>query len=194
MKTIRHTRVLPKTRRWTRDEYHRMGEMGWFNGQHVELIEGRIVEMPPQKEDHYATILRVQDVLRKAFPTGHVVRPQGPLALGTRSEPEPDIAVVTGELRDFVDHPTTAVLVVEVSGTTLRFDRRKGGLYAHANVPEYWIINLSDREIEVRREPMADDTKPFGHAYRTMATFKAGETISPLAASAAKIAVTDLLP
>ena len=171
-----------------------MGEMGWFNGQRVELIEGRIVEMPPQKEDHYATILRVQDALRNVFPAGHVVRPQGPLAFGTRSEPEPDIAVVKGEVRDFVDHPTTAVLVVEVSGTTLRFDRRKGGLYARANVPEYWIINLGDREIEVRREPMADDTKPFGHAYRTTVTFKGGDLISPLAVPAANIAVSDLLP
>jgi Uma2 family endonuclease len=194
MKTIRPTRVVPKTRRWTRDEYYRMGEMGWFDGQRVELIEGRIVEMPPQKESHYATILRVQDVLRTAFGAGHVVRPQGPLAIGARSEPEPDVAVVRGNSRDYTDHPTTALLVVEVSGTTLRFDRRKAGLYAKANVPEYWIVNLSDREIEVRREPMEDDTKPFRHAYRTTVTYKAGDVIAPIAAPSAQFAVSDLLP
>lgn len=170
-----------------------MAELGWFQGQHVELIEGRVIEMPPQTELHYGTICLVSEVLRSVFGEGFFVRPQGPMSVGKSSDPEPDVAVVRGSASDFVDHPTTAILAVEVSLTTLPYDRRKAGLYAKAGVPEYWIVNLTKRQLEVRREPLADDTQPFGFTYRTTTIFNVGETVTSLAATAS-IAVSDLLP
>ena len=111
----------------------------------MELIEGEVVDMPPQKNAHYTAILLAQRALERAFGPNYVVRVQGPLDLGERSQPEPDLAVVPGSPRDYRDHPKTASLVVEVSDSTLVFDReRKARLFAKAGIPEYWIINLVD--------------------------------------------------
>src|SRR5688572_15390783 len=144
----------PQIHRWTRQEYYRMADAGLFHDRRVELIEGEVVDMPPQKNAHYTAILLVQRALEKAFGTNHTVRVQGPLDLGERSQPEPDLAVVPGSPRDYQDHPKTALLVVEVSDTTLAFDReRKAKLFAKAGIPEFWIINLVDRVVEVYRTP-----------------------------------------
>lgn len=194
MKTMRLPQSKPRARRWTRDEYYQMADLGWFQDQRVELIEGRIVQMPPQTELHYATIHRSSGVLSRVFGKGHVVRSQAPMSVAAASDPEPDIAVVQGTLEDFTEHPTTALLAVEVSLTTLLFDRRKAGLYAKAGVPDYWIINLPDRQLEIRRDPMVDETKPFGFTYRTTTIYKPGETVTPLAAPSSPITVNDLLP
>ncbi len=194
MKTMRLPHAKPRARRWTRDEYYQMAELGWFQDQRVELIEGRIVQMPPQTELHYSTIHRTSTILSGVFGKDHVVRSQAPMSIAATSDPEPDIAVVRGALEDFTEHPTTALLVVEVSLTTLLFDRRKAGLYAKADVQDHWIINLPDRQLEVRRDPMADETKPFGFTYRTTTIYKPGETAAPLAAPGARIAIDNLLP
>src|SRR5207245_2671948 len=90
----------------------------------------------PQDSDHVAAILLVADTLRAAFGPGWLVRPQGPVALDDRSEPEPDVSVVQGSPRDYREgHPVRPVLVVEVSKTRLAFDRaRKATLYARNGV------------------------------------------------------------
>ena len=113
-----------------------------------------------------------------------------PFVGGDDSEPEPDVAVVRGHQRDYIRaHPDTAVLVVEVSDSTLDYDRRrKGPAYARAEVPEYWVVNLVDHLVEVYRDPMAD------RGYQTVLTLRPGETIAPLGAPFASIAVDDLLP
>jgi Uma2 family endonuclease len=86
------------------------------------------------------------------------LRIQLPLVLGEYDEPFPDIAVVSGSPRDYLSlHPTTALLVVEVSEASLKTDREvKGSLYAKAGIPEYWIVNLKERVVEVYREPAKD--------------------------------------
>jgi Uma2 family endonuclease len=92
---------------------------------------------------------------------------QTPLAFDPDSEPEPDLAVVVGTPRDYrAHHPTTAVLIMEVSDTTLAFDRRqKGSLYARAGILDYWILNLNRRMLEVYRSPIADPVAPYGFSY-----------------------------
>jgi Uma2 family endonuclease len=134
----------------------------------------------------------VQRALEKAFGANHVVRVQGPLDLGERSQPEPDVAVVAGSPRDYRDHPTSALLVVEISDTTLEFDReRKARLYAKAGLVEYWVVNLVDRVLEVHRSPATDAQAP---RYGEIKSVAAGEMVSPVAAPTAAIAVSDLLP
>ena len=130
--------LKPRTRKWTRAEYYRMADLGMFRDQRVELIEGTIVQMPPQKNFHVIGIGLVEQRPRAAFGPRYWVRIQAPLHLGPRSAPEPDVAVVPGGSRDYTrtGHPTTALLIVEVSETTLAYDRgRKASLYARTRSP-----------------------------------------------------------
>lgn len=189
--------AFPSVRRWTREEYYRMAGAGVFApGERVELIEGEIINMTPQDSPHAAAGWLVDSALGRAFPPEYHVRSQRPLILGPDSEPEPDAAVVRGAARDYVhSHPTTAVLVVEISLTTLAFDRgRKAALYAKAGIPEYWIVNLADRALEVYRDPGPLPDNPTEHGYRSIQRLGPAETVTPLAAPSATIRVADLLP
>lgn len=182
-----------RTRRWTRLEYERMVERGVFQpDDRIELIDGRLVVKEPQDPDHFTAIMLVVDVLRNAFGAGWLVRSQGAIALDDRSEPEPDISVVRGSAREYrAAHPAQAVLVVEVSKSRLRFDRaRKAALYARNGVEDYWIVNIVDRVLEVHRDPVRGRHP----VYRSIRTLQPDETVTPLAAPAARILIADLLP
>lgn len=177
-------------RRWTREEYDKMIDAGVFaDGERLELIDGEILQMMTQGSLHATTIQLVQEALRKAFGAGFDVRTQLPLALDPFSEPEPDISVVPGSARDYRDeHPSTALLIVEVSDKTLSFDRQhKKAIYARAGIQEFWIVNLIENSIEVYREPEGDD-------YRSVLNLKSGESITPIAAPDRQIPVEELLP
>jgi len=103
---------------------------------------------------------------------------------------------VSGSPRDYLaQHPTSALLVVEVSEASLKTDREvKGSLYASAGVPEYWILNLRERVLEVYREPAADARAVYGAAYRQQRIYTTGEPVSPLCALDATLAVEQLMP
>jgi Uma2 family endonuclease len=107
-----------------------------------------------------------------------------------------DVCVVVGSIRDYEgSHPRVATLVVEIADTSVRFDRSvKASLYASAGIPEYWIVNLADRVIEVHREPETMADEPFGHQYRSVTRHPEAASISPLAVPEAKMRVRDLLP
>lgn len=196
--TAPHGLFLPARRPWTRTEFERASELGLFRPEErLELIEGAIVEkVTPQNTPHATAIRASEEALRLAFPTGHDVRVQLPLALGDLSEPEPDVAVVTGTFRDYARaHPRGAVLVVEVADTTLAYDRvTKGSLYARAGVPEYWLVNVPDRVLEVHRDPSAMEEQPLGHHYRSITRHLPGESVCPVHAPASPVPVEDLLP
>lgn len=183
-----------KVHRWTREEYYKMAELGFFQGKKVELIEGEIIEMSPMKSLHATVIRLVLDIMRSIFDKGYVVDSQLPMSFSDATEPEPDIAVVEGEIKDFIQtHPKTAVLVVEVSDATLRYDqRKKATLYAKNEIQEYWILNLKNRCLEVYRRPIRDEK--LGFVYTEIQILTEKDTISPLVASEAKIKVADLLP
>jgi Uma2 family endonuclease len=186
-----------EVRRWTREEYEKMIEAGIFTpGNRVELIDGEIFNMTPQKRRHAAAIRAAEEALRSAFRSGHDVQSQLPLSLGPCSEPEPDLSVVRGTWSDYRDaHPSSAVLVVEISDASLEYDRnRKGSLYASAGIADYWIVNLVEERIEIYREPAPSSEALHGWAYRAVQHLSAGEKIIPLAAPDAKINISDLLP
>jgi Uma2 family endonuclease len=196
------TALKPQTRKWTRREYYRMADLGLFDGQRVELIEGTIVQMPPQKNFHVIGIGLVEKTLQAAFGPRFWVRIQAPLHLGPRSAPEPDAAVVPGSPRDYTaadrsatDQPTTALLIVEVSDTTLSYDRgRKASLYARAKIADYWIVNLVHGRLEVRRSPVPDAGQRYGWRYHDVLLLGPKDRIAPLAAPKKRVAVADLLP
>jgi Uma2 family endonuclease len=106
-----------KTYRWTVDRYDRLADTGIFDRQRVELLAGRIVEMPPQEETHAAGISLTGSILTGAFGDRYVVRVRMPVNLNRFSKPEPDLAVVPGSPRDYLifGSPTNALLIVEVA-------------------------------------------------------------------------------
>jgi hypothetical protein len=120
---------------------------------------------------------------------------QMPFDLTPYSEPLPDVGVVAGDRDQYTDLPKTGLLVVEVSDTTLSYDRhRKGSLYAAAGFADYWIVNLVDRQLEVYRNPVSDSGEPYGFRYADTTALTPAEVATPLAAPQARIPVADLLP
>lgn len=184
-------------KRWTRVEYERLVDRGIFEpGDRIELIDGLLLVAEPQASPHYTAIRLVERALARAFGEGWEVRSQAPIALDDASEPEPDVAVVRGAVRDFAaSHPADPVLVVEVSLASLAFDREhKASLYARAGRPEYWIVNLIDRVLEVQREPAPEPSAPYGWDYARVDVLGPAEYVSTLGAPAVQIPVADLLP
>lgn len=186
--------AAPKSARWTVDEYYRMYDAGLFQGKRVQLIRGEIIEMAPMGTPHSTAVRLIVDVLRELFGDGHVVDSQLPLRLGKFDEPEPDVAVVEGSIRDFASHhPTTAVLVIEVSDTSIRFDRKtKADLYAEYEIPEYWIVNLKDRVVEVHRSPAVDRKGEWSYSDKFIVAET--EKLAPIARPRSKVRVADILP
>jgi Uma2 family endonuclease len=196
--TMNPTIDSPRPHRWTREEFYQMLDLGWFQDQRVELIDGEVIDMPSQKDYHGAAITLTMDVLRFAFGAGFWVRNQMSLDLSPRSVPDPDLAVVPGSPQGVTAStptPTTALLLVEVSDSTLAYDRNhKAPLYAAGGIADYWIVNLVQRQLEVYRDPVADSTQLFGFRYNSRTIFDPVDVVSPLAAPQASITVADLLP
>lgn len=186
-----------RTRRWTRYEYERLGDLGVFGpDEPIELIGGELIVSEPKGSPHETAVGLVEDALRAAFGPGWVVRVASPIVLDDESEPEPDVAVVPGQRRDYrLAHPSRPVLVVEVAETSLVFDRdHKGSLYARAGVADYWIVDLTDRVLEVHRQPVPDPSARFGWRYSARNILGLPATVAPLALPEAGVAVVDLFP
>src|SRR6202795_2653681 len=185
------------TKRWARLEYERLVERAVFQpGDRVELVGGQLVVREPQGSPHAVAVRLAEDVIRTAFGPGWEVRGQMPVALDDESEPEPDVAVCAGSPRDYLaGHPSRPVLLVEVADASLGFDREhKGSLYARAQVPDYWIVNLVDRVLEVHRDPAPSADAPYGWRFSTLFRLGAADSVSPRAAPRARISIADLLP
>lgn len=184
-------------RRFTVKEYHDLIRVGVITeDDDLELIEGYLVHKVSRNPPHDSTILRLNNRLVPLLPAGWVVRIQSGITLGD-SEPEPDVAVVRGNDRTFdARHPGAADfgVVMEVSDWSLAGDRDdKARMYARAAIPEYWIINLVDRQIEVYTAPTSAGGTP---AYTTRKDYGPTDSV-PLALSGvtvAALAVADLLP
>jgi Uma2 family endonuclease len=183
-------------RRWTRAEYERLVELGLFERDPLELVGGQLIVAEPQSAYHASAIRRVDYALRGALPPGWIVSIQSPVSLDDESEPEPDLAVLPGRPGDYsAAHPSHPALVIEVAESSLTFDRRdKGSLYARAQLPEYWIVNLVERVLEVYRDPGPDPTAHYGSRYRSVATLTSPAVIVPVRVASVQIPVSDLLP
>jgi Uma2 family endonuclease len=157
----------------------------------VELLEGVVVAMAPRTVRHDAGVTRAHDALRTALGMGAVIRVQCSIIPRPLSAPEPDVAVVPGSIGDYdLRHPTTALLIVEVSDSSLPQDRlTKTRIYAAAGIPEFWIVNLRDDQVEVLRGP-----EPAIGAYRERRVARPGERLDLVAFPGATVVVDDLLP
>ncbi len=177
--------------RFTRAQYEQMIEAGIFGeDDRVELIEGDIRPMSPQNSAHRAAVTLANYALMAVCPDDVHIRTQGPIALGDVSEPEPDVTIVRGNPRDFSEHhpgPNEIALIIEVADSSLEHDwETKRRLYARHGIPEYWIVNLRDEQVEVFQTPQSDD-------YATKHTHATG-TLTPSLAPDQRVPVADLLP
>jgi Uma2 family endonuclease len=184
---------VPRPLRWTCTEFHRFGDLGVFEGRRAMLIDGVILEEGPMNPPHAIAGEKTEEVIRAVFGSGWRVRVQKPLVLGQTTDPEPDVAVLRGTHQGTSAHPTTADLVVEISDTSLNFDTTtKAEWYATAGIPDYWILDVPGRRLLVLRDPAP--VAAGGAAYRTHLALGPTDSVSPLAAPTATIAVSDLLP
>lgn len=134
------------------EEYHRMIEGGSLP-ENLELIRGTLVEKMSKSSLHSRLVLWLLRWLTQRLPAGFTVRPEQPLTLFD-SEPEPDLAVVAGDIDDFtIGHPTTAELIIEVCVSSEAIDRFKLQIYAEAGIRECWLIIAEERVVERHSEP-----------------------------------------
>lgn len=150
----------------------------------AELIRGVIVEKMSKSIIHTKLAARIFALLQKLAGAQVWVRKEDPLTL-TDSEPEPDVSVVAGREEDFQSHPTTALLVVEVSVSSINEDREMAGLYAENGVAEYWIVNGQDRCIECYRDPAAG-------RYQTQLRITEGSLLQGAALPAVSVDIAEL--
>ena len=171
-------------------EYDRLVEDGIFTtGDRIELLRGFLIAKEPQGGAHAGTTEWLHRHLLLALGDRARVRSHSPLAptAPEDSEPEPDVAVIApdGPLHQ---NPSSALLVIEVSDSSLRVDRGvKAAIYAEAGVPEYWIVSLPERLVEVR-------DRPSGGAYRRMRTYVPGEHIALVAFPDVSVPVAGIFP
>ena len=150
--------VRLKRKSFTVEEYHQLAEVGILKpDDRVELINGDIIAMSPIKSSHAGMVTGMLEILIIKLYKKATVICQSPITIANHSEPEPDIVIAHYNRDSYrLQHPTPEdiYVVIEVSDTTLEKDREvKHPLYAKAGIPEYWIINLNDRQIEIHRQP-----------------------------------------
>ena len=146
------------------EQYHAIIQAGILtDDDSVELLEGWLVFKMPKNPPHRATTRLVRTALENILPAGWYVDSQEPITL-SNSEPEPDIVVVRGDTRQYLDrHPGAEdiALIIEVSDTTLQRDRTvKKRIYARAGISVYWIVNLVEEQVEVYSQPLVEVEQP----------------------------------
>ena len=190
-------RTPPQARTYTLAEYQALIDTGVIReGERVELIDGHLVYPMPADPPHASTVTRLNRRLDRMCPVGYHARSQTDTVVGT-SRPEPDVCLVRGDEWAFdTRHPEPAdiALVVEVSDSSLAFDRGdKLRVYARASVPEYWVVNVVDRQVEVYTGPNTTADPP---VYGTRTDYRPGDQL-PIALDGkvvGTIPVSDLLP
>lgn len=179
------------TRLWTVEEYEDLGRAGFLNASdRVELLNGEIIVMSPIGYRHATAVNLLTQFLVENSRRRFVVTPGNPFILDQRSEPQPDLCLAELAILTQGHHasPDQIFLVIEVSDSTLSYDRKdKGPAYARNGVREYWVLNLEDNVLELYREPSAE-------GYRDVCVAPAEETVAPLAFPDLKLRVGDYLP
>jgi Uma2 family endonuclease len=160
------------------DRYQRMIEAGILDqDDRVELLENYVVRKMPRNPAHDNAVDRILDVLYPLKPAGWRLRVQSAITLAD-SQPEPDLAFVRGDLNQFeATHPGADEigLLIEVADTSLKRDTvDKTRIYARAGVPVYWVVNLTDRRVEVFTQPSGATPAP---GYLSMQTCSPGDMI-----------------
>ena len=184
----------PRQHLWTVGQFHTAAEAGTWGDRRPYLIDGIVWEQGPMNPPHAVGVKLLTQALAAVIPPGHHAQFQVPLVVGGKSDPHPDAAIVSGGVRDYLTrHPATAVLVAEVSDSSLTADLTvRAEQYAAAGVSEYWVLDVDGRELHVLRDPRP--LGPGGHRYFTVQVLGPADSVSPLCSPAVTVKVADLLP
>ncbi len=189
--------TAPALRQFSVETYHQMIESGVLTtNDRVQLIDGLIIAMPPIGPPHAASTMLADAALRRQLPNAWIVRTQMPITLA-QSEPEPDIVIARGEIRNYVNRhpgPQEVAIVIEIADSTLEFDRQqKLRIYSEAGIPQYWVLNLADRQLEVHRDPHPAAT---GAEYRMREVIDSNGSVDVVLDEkrVAQLKVSELLP
>ena len=171
------TTVEARRRRFTVAEYYRMAEVGILGPEErVELIEGEIIQMSPIGTRHAGCVINLTRLLVTRLGNRAVVSPQNPVVIRPRSEPQPDMLVLRPRSVSYSrahPAPEDVLLAIEVADTTTRFDGIvKAGLYARAQIGEYWLVDVNAERVDLFRAPGAEayaDTSRVGRGGRVAA-------------------------
>jgi Uma2 family endonuclease len=152
------TQTAEQRRLFTVSDYYKMAEAGILSpDDRVELIRGEILKMSPIKSPHAGIINKLVKMLIRQLDDRATITSQNPLHINKFSEPKPDIIVARFREDEYIERhprPEEVFLLIEVADSSLSFDRKvKTPLYAQSGIPEYWIVNLNDRQIEVFKSP-----------------------------------------
>lgn len=155
-------------KRFSIAEYHRLGELGFFQpDDRIELIRGEIIIMAAKGRLHSVCNSLLVEELIILLARRARVRGQEPIILTDDSEPEPDVVIARNRSDNYLSsHPEPAdiLLVIEVADSTLKYDRTtKLPLYAETEIPHYWIFNLVDRQLEMHSEPYRKQNGSFSY-------------------------------
>ncbi len=183
-----NAQAFPKRHKITVQEYERMGEAGIFSeDERVELIEGEIIDMAPIGTKHADTVRKLIQALAGKLPATAILDVQNPIRLDNNTEPQPDIAIL--KHRSYAHcHPAPSdiLLLIEVSDASANYDRSvKVPLYAHAGIPEVWLIDLTGGFVEVFRKP-----SPSG--YQEISRHSQSERLRPLLVPEVEVALQEL--
>jgi Uma2 family endonuclease len=186
----------PRVKRWTKQEYTRLTELGAFRGQRIYLFRGELIEMPPQFHLHAYAVMKLNAALHATFGVnaGFEIRIQLPFETPGDSMPEPDALVCTTRQGTRHPHPDQAELVIEVADSSVDKDRDKALDYAASGIPEYWILDVNARLVEVYRQPIADGTAALGSRYASVQLLDSRQAIDPLAKPGVLIQLTQFFP
>lgn len=181
-----------KVRQWTVNDYHRMLDAGILaESDRVELLNGEIIEMSPQRPPHTTATKRAYDYFKPLLSGKADVRSQSPIILSSLSEPEPDIAVVAiDELEYSLSHPkpNDIFLLIEVADSTLARDLgEKAKAYSKANIQEYWLVDIKERQVHIFLHPDGD-------TYQQKRLKSEDNSCSILAFPDIEVSISQLLP
>jgi Uma2 family endonuclease len=183
--------AVVEPRRFTVEEYQRMGETGILTREdRVELIDGQIVRMTPIGPPHSGTVMALHQMLASLLGDRAVLSVQAPVILNDFSEPQPDVVLLKpplGTYRQRHPDPDDVLLLVEVADTSGAYDRRvKLPLYAQAGISEYWIVDVKRRIVDVHRSPHGD-------GYALVEEVSPGAGLSPEAFPDIELQVSEIL-
>lgn len=177
-----------KRHRFTVEEYHRMVETGMLSeGDRVELIDGEVVEMAAIGWRHANCVNDLNMLLARFAQDRYVVGVRNPITISEYGEPQPDLVLLQNQPTGRLPGPEDVLLVVEVSDTTLSYDRNvKLPRYAMVGIPEVWIVDLEGRRVEVHAVPSAE-------GYGISREFGLGEHVRSASIESLSVAVDEVL-
>ena len=184
--------AAPRRKQWTRVECDTLEKLAGWDQQHLELIEGELINKVPKNRSHTFALSVLLAWTFKVF-GDQFVNPEAPIDVAPQdnptSQPEPDIIVLVrpqGEIRDRNPRPDELRLVVEVSDSSIGFDlTTKTDLYARAQIVEYWVVDIQARRLVVHR-------KPQDGLYQAVTVYTDQEAVAPLASPESEFRIADL--